>query len=202
MRRLADAAAAFVRLAAFVLLTSFAPYHLAVPLPDSGLLQRGDWILRGGTGADSRFIRHLSRSAYSHIGMIVQTAPRVIVAHATTDDDTAHPNQVLLTPLSEFLAPDKAENALVLRPRFLNPLQRRASADYAEKQAGRAFQLVAREERPFYCTTLITESVRKQGVAFEPEWQYLDVAVFRGEYLFPQAFLAADAEQVYRHERK
>ena len=182
------------------LCTSFFPYRAAIPLPAAALLQRGDWILRGGTGADSALIRRLSRSRYSHIGMVVQTAPQVIIAHATTDDDPAHSDQVLLTPLRQFLAPDKADAVLVLRPRFLTAAQRRAAAADAAAQQGRSFVLTARSENPFYCTHLVLDAVRRQGAAFEPQWQYLDVAVFRGEYLFPQAFLAADTETVYRYD--
>ncbi|UOP01098.1 YiiX/YebB-like N1pC/P60 family cysteine hydrolase [Kingella potus] len=112
------------------------------------------------------------------------------------------PNQVLLTPLPEFFASDKAENVLIPHPRFLNAAQRRSSADYAQKQLGRAFNLTARTATPFYCTTLIAEALNKQGAAFEPQRQYLDVAVFRGGYLFPQVFLSADTQQVYRYEAR
>ena len=181
-----------------LLCTSFFPYRAAIPLPAAALLQRGDWILRGGTGADSALIRRLSRSRYSHIGMVVQTAPQVIIAHATTDDDPAHSDQVLLTPLRQFLAPDKADAVLVLRPRFLTAEQRRAAAADAAAQQGRSFVLTS--ENPFYCTHLVLDAVRRQGADFKPQWQYLDIAVFRGEYLFPQAFLAADTETVYRYD--
>ena len=74
-------------------------------LPPNGLLQEGDWVFRHGTATDSRLIRELSRSRFSHIGIVVQTQPEVWIAHATTDDDPAHPNQVLLTPLAEFATP-------------------------------------------------------------------------------------------------
>ena len=164
-----------------LLCTSFFPYRAAIPLPAAALLQRGDWILRGGTGADSALIRRLSRSRYSHIGMVVQTAPQVIIAHATTDDDPAHSDQVL-------------------RPRCLTAEQRRAAAADAAAQQGRSFVLTARSENPFYCTHLVLDAVRRQGADFKPQWQYLDIAVFRGEYLFPQAFLAADTETVYRYD--
>ena len=60
--------------------------------------------------------------------------------------------------------------------------------------------LTARSENPFYCTHLVLDAVRRQGADFKPQWQYLDIAVFRGEYLFPQAFLAADTETVYRYD--
>ncbi|MFC2418053.1 MAG: hypothetical protein ACFNQI_08945, partial [Eikenella corrodens] len=94
-------------------------------LPPNGLLQEGDWVFRHGTATDSRLIRELSRSRFSHIGIVVQTQPEVWIAHATTDDDPAHPNQVLLTPLAEFAAPRLSRQTAYVRPRFLSPEQRR-----------------------------------------------------------------------------
>ncbi|UOP01097.1 hypothetical protein [Kingella potus] len=54
----------------------------------------------GGTGSDSRFIRHPGRSAYPHIGMIAQTVPHVMVAHVTTDDDAARPQSGIADPFA------------------------------------------------------------------------------------------------------
>ena len=163
-------------------------------LPPNGLLQEGDWVFRHGTAADSRLIRELSRSRFSHIGIVVQTRPEVWIAHAATDDDPAHPNQVLLTPLAEFAAPRLSRQTAYARPRFLSPAQRRASARHAAAQVGRPFRLTARTEQPYYCTILLLDAVRTQEPAFNPPWQHIDLAVFRGEYLFPEAFAQSDIE--------
>lgn len=163
-------------------------------LPPNGLLQEGDWVFRHGTATDSRLIRELSRSRFSHIGIVVQTQPEVWIAHATTDDDPAHPNQVLLTPLAEFAAPRLSRQTAYARPRFLSPEQRHASARHAAAQAGRPFRLTARAEQPYYCTILLLDAVRTQAPAFNPPWQNIDLAVFRGEYLFPEAFAQSDIE--------
>lgn len=163
-------------------------------LPPNGLLQEGDWVFRHGTATDSRLIRELSRSRFSHIGIVVQTRPEVWIAHATTDDNPARPNQVLLTPLAEFAAPRLSRQTAYARPRFLSPEQRRASARHAAAQAGRPFRLTARAEQPYYCTILLLDAVRTQAPAFNPTWQHIDLAVFRGEYLFPEAFAQSDIE--------
>ena len=166
-------------------------------LPDAGALQAGDWIFRSGTSADSRLIKSLSQSRFSHIGIVVQTQPQVLIAHATTDDEPSQPNQVLISTLAAFAAAEKADAVAVARPRFLTAEQRAASARYAAARKGQAFALAAREKNPFYCTTLLLDAIWKQAPAFAPQWQYLDVPVFRGEYLFPQAFLQADLDWVY-----
>ena len=119
-RRLLRWAAVFVVcMAVWVVWLQKQPAPRAVPLPDISRLEPGDWVFRSGISADSRVIKSISRSRYSHIGMIVQTVPQVVVAHAATDDDPKHPDQVLLTPLAEFAATDKADGIAVARPKFL-----------------------------------------------------------------------------------
>lgn len=178
------------------------PEQPPLPLPDAALLREGDWIFRSGTSADSRLIKTLSRSPYSHIGMLVAVRPQPIVAHATTDDDPERPNQVLLTPLADFAAADRADGIAVARARFLTPEQARAAARQAKTQAGRAFVLTARHQNPFYCTTLIADAVHSQHPAFSPQWQHLDIALYRGDYLFPEAFAHENIEWIYRVSAK
>lgn len=200
-RRLLRWAAVFVVcMAVSVVWLQKQPAPRAVPLPDVSRLEPGDWVFRSGISADSRVIKSISRSRYSHIGMIVQTAPQVVVAHAATDDDPKHPNQVLLTPLAEFAAADKADGIAVARPKFLTASQRRQAAQSAAAQRGRAFVLAARDRQPYYCTLLLLEAVRPHAPQFSPQWQYLDMAVFRGEYLFPEAFMHENVEWIYRSE--
>ena len=200
-RRLRQWAAVFVVCMAVSLVwLQKQPAPRAVPLPDVSRLELGDWVFRSGISADSRVIKSISRSRYSHIGMIVQTAPQVVVAHAATDDDPKHPDQVLLTPLAEFAAADKADGIAVARPKFLTASQRRQAAQSAAAQRGRAFVLSARDRQPYYCTLLLLEAVRPHVPQFSPQWQYLDMAVFRGEYLFPEAFAHENVEWIYRSE--
>jgi len=47
---------------------------------------------------------------------------------------------------------------------------------------------------------LLLEAVRPHAPQFSPQWQYLDMAVFRGEYLFPEAFMHENVEWIYRSE--
>ena len=148
----------------------------------------GDWLFRLGTSTDSRIVEQVSGSRFSHVGMVVATTPMVLIVHATTDDDPAHPNQVLLTPLDEFLKPDMARHFAVARPTFLNPEQKERIAQYLKSTLGRTFVLEPRDKPHLYCTTLLAEAIATQLPSFAPRWTSLDVPVFRGDYLFPQAF--------------
>lgn len=183
-------------------LTILTARHTALSLPSGIALEKGDWIFRGGTSADSKFIRYLSKSDYSHIGIIAETHPDILVVHATTDDDPEKPNQVLLTPLNEFLAADKAQSYAIARPKFLNGRQRHQTARYALSKIGRPFILSSRDQSHYYCTILLLDAVRSQTASFNPKWQHLNLAVFHGDYLFPESFTRENIEWLYRVPQK
>ncbi|OAM28248.1 MULTISPECIES: hypothetical protein [Eikenella] len=74
------------------------------------------------------------------------------------------------------------------------PAPASSATNNAAAQAGRPFRLTARTEQPYYCTILLLDAVRTQEPAFNPPWQHIDLAVFRGEYLFPEAFAQSNIE--------
>lgn len=166
-------------------------------LPSHIQLEKGDWIFRGGTGTDSKLIQYLSKSKFSHIGIIVETSPNILIAHATTDDDPKNPNQVLITKLDDFITPNQAKTFAIARPTFLSKQQRIQTSLYAYQQIGKPFVLDNRVEPHFYCTTLILDSVHSQTNDFNPTWQYLDIAVFQGYYLFPEALTQEKIQWIY-----
>lgn len=160
---------------------------LAVP----GDIQVGDWIFRGGISSDSRWIRALSGSVFSHVGIVVQTTPHILIAHATTDDDPENPDQVIFTGWDAFASAEMADRLAVARPRFMNAAQRTASAHHAAARLGERFSLTDRTSSPLYCTTLLLDAVQAQ-TDFNPSWQQLDVPVLGGQYLFPKALAQTD----------
>ncbi|MBP6563778.1 MAG: hypothetical protein KA214_09925 [Neisseriaceae bacterium] len=153
-------------------------------------VQRGDLILRMGTGMDSLLIKQAGGGRYSHIGMVVQTQPEVIIIHATTDDDPERLDQVLLTPAAVFLAPKRATAYAQLRPLFLSQEQIEQMITGLRAQLGQPFVLASEEADHLYCTTLIQSALAQQRPAFKLAWQTVTAPVFKGRYLFPDAFLA------------
>ncbi|WP_172424493.1 hypothetical protein AAHN93_08215 [Vandammella animalimorsus] len=185
------------------LLAALAPSGLALtgPMPLRPAIvaaptdmQVGDWVFRGGVSSDSRWIRMLSGGSFSHVGVVVQTVPSVLIAHATTDDDPVRPDQVILTAWEDFASADRADRLAVARPRFMSAAQREASAHHVAARAGQRFVLAGRDAAPLYCTTVLLDAVQAQAPHFKPEWQRLDVPVMRGEYLFPKALAQADLQ--------
>lgn len=151
-------------------------------------LQAGDWLFRLGHSADSRLVQQMGGGDYSHIGMVVATEPRVLVVHATTDDDPQRLNQVLISTLEDFLQPALARHFAIARPGFMSVHQKQAAAHALVEAIGAPFVLEVRSQPHRYCTTLLAEAIKAQDPAFEPVWTRLDNPFYRGDLLFPRAF--------------
>ena len=159
------------------LLAAVSPEKLAV----------GDWIFRAGTGRESALIRYLDDGEYSHIGIVVAVAPEIRIIHATTDDDPAHPNQVIASSFAEFSAPQLAGKIAAARPAFLNESERAQLAAAVARHLGEPFHLTARDQSPRYCTTIIYDALIALRPATAARWHHIDLPLLAGDYLFPQA---------------
>ncbi|WP_156471638.1 hypothetical protein [Snodgrassella sp. CFCC 13594] len=85
-----------------------------------------------------------------------------------------------------------------MRPMFLSTEEKLRIAQIAQKQIGQTFVLASKDQPHLYCTTLLAESIQQIHPDFQPRWQHLDIPLFRGEYLFPQAFASyTDTKTVY-----
>lgn len=164
------------------------PTTTPAALPELPELAVGDWIFRSGTSGDSHIIRQLSGGDYSHIGMIVASSPQVLIVHASTDDQPEHPDQVLLSSLEEFIHPSLARSFAIARPTFLDAQQKTRIARLLLAQRGQAFFIQPRGEPNRYCTTLLADAIRSEAPGFDPVWSAVNLAFFRGDYLFPRAF--------------
>ena len=148
----------------------------------------GDWVFRAGTSAESRLIQTLSDSEFSHIGMIVSLQPEPLIAHATTSDDPQRTNQVLSSPLAEFIDPKLARHFAIARPNFLTAQENQHAAQQLLQQLGQPFVLAERGTEHLYCTTLLADALQHSTTSFQPQWQQINAPLLSGEYLFPSAF--------------
>ncbi|MFD1244877.1 C40 family peptidase [Paralysiella testudinis] len=166
------------------------PSPAVIPADISHLppVEVGDWVLRMGTETDSRLIRQLGGGNYSHIGMVVKLQPQIMVLHATNEEGRNKQNQVLLTPLSEFVSQDVATRYALARPQFLDTADKQSIAEQLMHTLGQPFVLAKRNESHLYCTTLLYEQIKIRYPAFSPQWQTVTAPLFEGEYLFPEAF--------------
>ncbi len=148
----------------------------------------GDWIFRSGTSTESQLIQTLSDSEFSHIGMVVSLQPEPLIVHATTSDDPQRTNQVLSSPLAEFIDPKLARHFAIARPSFLTAQENQQAAQQLLQQLGQPFVLAERSSEHLYCTTLLADALQHSTTSFQPQWQQINAPLLSGEYLFPSAF--------------
>lgn len=161
-------------------------------------IQLGDWVLREGTGYESQLIKQLSGSHYSHIGVVSQVKPTIQIIHATTDDDPKHPNQVIVSSLTEFTQSKWARSWAIYRNTSLSPQQINESLHSLHQSVGQHFVIDVKENNPTYCTTIIYDSL-PTSVQSQLFWQQVSLTVLKGEILFPNAFTELqDTKLIYR----
>lgn len=164
------------------------PVINALPLSSLPKLEKGDWVFRQGTSLDSTLIHLLGRGQFSHIGIVIETEPNILILHATTDDMPEQPNQVIVSSTAHFFRHDLAQKIAIVRPHFLTKNQKQTVIDLLQKEIGAPFILDEKEKPHRYCTTLIEHAIKHVYPNFNPQWQAINMPFFQGRYLFPDAF--------------
>ena len=155
----------------------------------------GDWVVRAGTGHESQLIQQLSGNPYSHIGVISQTQPEIRVIHATTTDDHQRLNQVISSSLAEFTQSKWATTWAVYRHTGLSNNQIQQQIHDLNQMLGQPFVFESRENHPRYCTTIVYDSL-PVSIQQQVPWQTVSLSVFKGDFLFPKAFIELKGSQL------
>ncbi len=162
-------------------------------------LKVGDVLLRYGLSVDSYVIAKLSESRFSHVGMVAAVSPDVQVIHATTDDDPLHQDQVILSPLSEFVY--KAKRFAIKRYDLPEQAQDEI-AKFLYSKLGEPFVLDGRKES-LYCATLLRQALAPFVNVSPLVFHHLNVPGSAGWYLFPEDFWQDQRSQLlYQAELK
>ena len=171
----------------FSLIKNADPYFYISKLPK---LQIGDLVLRKGTVLDSSIITHLSKSNYSHIGIISALSPQIMVTHATTDDELTHKDAVVTTPLKVFLAKAFAKKIAILRLNFIDDEKAQLIVDKVKQKLGYPYYITGDKNSPqkLYCTTLLDDAIKEGYPKFSLQYQHVNQPIFKGDYLFVEAF--------------
>ena len=84
----------------------------------------------------------------------------------------------------------------------MNETEKQTVADNLMKKVGKPFVLTEKNKPHLYCTTLIADEIQSVYPNFAPSWQYQNTPVFKGEYLFPNAFVGyPNTQMVYVSEQ-
>ena len=117
-------------------------------------------------------------------GYVAQISPQIFIIHAITREQNEQ-NAVVRTNLENFLLNSKYY--AVGRLKNLDENGAKIFVARLEKELGKPFILAPKNEANLYCTTLIERSLK--GISnLNLTYQKLSLPIFRGEYLFPEAF--------------
>lgn len=152
-------------------------------------LRVGDMILRQGVSWESRMIRQIDGSNYSHIAYVTQTNPEVWVVHAATDEVPGKKYQVVKEKLTGFLSAKNAEGYAAYRPDFMSVSDRELAASELEKMQGQPFILASQNQPHRYCTTIIRQVIHKRYPSYNPAWKNISYKNQQGTYLTPSAMI-------------
>ena len=161
---------------------NFSALSSIIPLND---IKIGDLIFRKGEGLDSSLISFLSDFEYSHIGVIVETSPEVVIIHATTQDDSEdRKNSVIKSSLENF-----AKNAKKLAVKRIEGIEDIVDEVVIKlnENLNKPFILAPKNEDNLYCTTLIERSF-SGFIPLNLKYEMVNIPIFKGLYLFPKAF--------------
>lgn len=153
------------------------------PLPE---LKVGDVIVRMGVGLDSKVIAKLSNSKFSHVGIISQTHPHIMVTHATTADDEGSKFEGVITiELANFVS--ESERIALVRYEPLPATAQKEIQAYLQSKEGAPFILNA-EPDALYCSNLVLYALQDH-VAMSIKPQAVKLPLFTGDYYMPQSFI-------------
>ena len=171
----------------FSLIKNADPYFDTSRLPK---LQIGDLVLRKGTVLDSSIITHLSKSNYSHIGIISALTPQIMVTHATTDDELTHKDAVVTTPLKLFLAKAFSKKTAIIRLNFIDDEKAKLIVDKVKQKLGYPYYITGDKysSKKLYCTSLLYDAIKEVYPKFSLQYQHINQPIFKGDYLFVEAF--------------
>ncbi|MDA3055835.1 YiiX/YebB-like N1pC/P60 family cysteine hydrolase [Campylobacter sp. CN_NA1] len=155
----------------------------------------GDLIFRLGDEFDSLLIARISDFRYSHIGVVIDTAPLTILHATVGGGETDKENgAVIKSSFDEFLA--HARKIGVARINFLTQTQKNELVQNLKAKLGEKFILAKSTEPNLYCTTLIEREIFKIYPNFTPKYTQINAPIFNGLYLTPKAFLEYDGVEI------
>ncbi len=137
-------------------------------LPPDVVLQTGDVVFRLGGGAMSHAVAYIDRDgAYSHVGIVVDSAGKKMIVHAVPGepDFDGDPDRVKMDTPERFFSSINANTGEVCRPLDREVAARAAAAamKFYERRALFDHHYDANDSTEVYCTELIVRAFEGAG---------------------------------------
>jgi len=145
--------------------------ELKEALKDSSIsLRNGDLIFRRGKSLVSHLVLMCdSKTAYSHVGLIVKKNSGTYVVHATPGENRPNqPELVKCEPLMDFLTPDKSAEFAICgtqtQHRAVAEEAAKVALSYVEEKRTFDHDFDLENSQTLYCTELVWTAYKTAGV--------------------------------------
>ena len=167
---------------------------------DSLLFREGDLLFRCGIGGESRLVTSISRSSYSHVGILRRGLWGWEVVHAVPGEALPGEEDFLKSEsLDLFLAPGRARMALHAQVACPDSVAIHAACyayDKVLRHCTFDHDYRLNDSTQYYCTELIYRSYLAQGVDLVEDRRHsLPIPTHDNKYVFPSDIL--ESKQVY-----
>ncbi len=181
-------AAVALVIAAFVSSCSSQPSSNKIKVDTTGL-RNGNLIFREGPSFNSKVVKSMSDSQFSHVGMIYRSKGEWRVVHAVPDESESHETDyVKCEPIESFLDPTKAKSAKLMRVRCTDQ-QAINAVRYAITKANNKTlfdnDYDLNDTTRLYCTELVWQAYKHQGIDLVPKINNISVFGKKKEVIFP-----------------
>lgn len=152
-------------------------------------LRDGDLIFREGPSLNSKFVKSVSDSQFSHVGIVYKTNIGWYVVHAVPDESQSHKTDtVKCEPIGVFLEPSRAISYKFIRVKCSNQKAKNA-AKYAIWKADshtlfdNDYDL--KDTNRMYCTELVWQAYKRQDVNLITKTRRISFLGKTKEVIFP-----------------
>lgn len=135
---------------------------------DTTGLRNGDLIFREGPSFNSKIVKSMSDSKFSHVGMVYKSNGRWMVVHAVPDESESHETDfVKCEPIESFLDPSKAKSSKFMRVKCNNQQALHAVKYALSKVNNKTLfdnDYDLNDTTRLYCTELVWQAYKHQGI--------------------------------------
>lgn len=160
---------------------------------DTSKLRSGDLIFREGPSFNSKVVKTMSDSRFSHVGIVYKSAHGWKVVHAVPDESESHATDyVKCEPIDFFLEPSKAKSAKFMRIKCSSRQALNAACYAISKARNKTLfdnDYDLQDTSKLYCTELVWQAYKHQGINLVSHTHSIKFIGKTKEVIFPVDFL-------------
>lgn len=160
---------------------------------DTTELQNGDLIFREGPSLNSKIVKSMIDSKFSHVRIVYKSKGRWMVIHSVPDESESDETDfVKCEPIESFLDPSKAKSSKFMRVKCNNQ-QALNAVKYAISKADKKTlfdnDYDLNDTTRLYCTGLVWQAYKHQGINLISKFHKISLRGKTRQVIYPADLL-------------